>query len=114
MAVTGDPAARNRLLEKADGFFPWNSLVHFEFAKAWFERGAEDLGNVGRRDVDLRRSFASFERSLRLDPGALQTHFQFAQALLYTTYLSLPAPVSYFEEFKKASLPDRAQQPHLL
>ncbi|HEX2694458.1 MAG TPA: hypothetical protein VHP61_01790, partial [Acidobacteriota bacterium] len=103
-AVTDDPAARIRLLEKANGFFPWNDLVHFELGKAYFERGVEDLGNVGRRDADLRRSFVSFERSLRLDPGAVQTHFQFAQALLYMTYSSLPAPVSYFEEFKKSAL----------
>jgi len=103
-AVTDDPAARIRLLERADRFFPWDDLVHFELGKAYFERGIEDLRNVGRRDADLRRSFASFERSLSLDPGALQTHFQFAQALLYMTYLSLPAPVGYFEEFKKAAL----------
>lgn len=103
-AMSGDPAARIRLLEKANGFFPWNDLVHFELGKAYFERGVENLGNVGRRDADLRRSFANFERSLRLDPGALQTHFQFAQSLLYMTYLSLPAPVSWFEEYKKAAL----------
>lgn len=102
--MTDDPAARIRLLEKADSLFPWNDLVHFELGKAYFERGVENLGNVARRDVDLRKSFASFERSLRLDPGTLQTHFQFAQSLLYMTYLSLPAPVSYFEEFKKAAL----------
>ncbi len=103
-SMTGDPGARIRLLERADRFFPWNDLVHFELGKAYFERGIEDLGNVGRRDADLKRSFASFERSLRLDPGALQTHFEFAQSLLYMTYLSLPAPVSWFEEFKKAAL----------
>ncbi len=103
-AKADDPGARIRLLEKADRFFPWNDLVHFELGKAYFERGVEDIGNVARRDADLKRSFASFERSLRLDPGDLQTHFQFAQSLLYMTYLSLPAPVSYFDEFKKAAL----------
>ncbi len=103
-ALTEDPAARTRLLEKANAFFPWNPLVHFELGKAYFDRGIEDIGNVARRDADLRRSFASFERSLSLDPGALKTHFQFAQSLLYMTYLSLPAPVSYFEEYKKAAL----------
>jgi tetratricopeptide (TPR) repeat protein len=103
-ALTEDPAARIRLLEKANTFFPWSALVHFELGKAYFDRGIEDIGNVDRRDADLRSSFASFERSLRLDPGALQTHFQFAQSLLYMAYLSLPAPVSYFEEYKKAAL----------
>ena len=29
-AMAGDPAGRIRLLEKADRFFPWNDLVHFE------------------------------------------------------------------------------------
>ncbi len=103
-ALTEDPAGRTRLLEKANEFFPWNPLVHFELGKAYFDRGIEDIGNVARRDADLKRSFASFERSLSLDPGALQAHFQFAQSLLYMTFLSLPAPVSYFEEFKKAAL----------
>ncbi len=103
-ALTEDPAARTRLLEKANAFFPWNPLVHFELGKAYFDRATENIGNIARRDADLNRSFASFERSLSLDPGALQTHLQFAQSLLYMTYLSLPAPVSYFEEFKKAAL----------
>ncbi len=103
-ARADDPGERIRLLEKADRFFPWNDLVHFELGKAYFERGVEDIGNVARRDADLKRSFASFERSLRLDPGDLQTHFQFAQSLLYMSYLSLPAPVSFFDEFKKAAL----------
>ena len=103
-AGTDDPGARIRLLEKADRFFPWNDRVHFELGKAHFERGVEDIGNVARRAADLKRSFASFERALRLNPGDLQTHFQFAQNLLYMTYLSLPAPVSYFDEFKKAAL----------
>jgi hypothetical protein len=102
-SLTEDPGARIRLLERAEGFFPWNELVHYELGKAYFERGIEDIGNVSRRDADLKRSFAGFERSLRLDPGALQTHFQFAQSLLYMTYLSLPAPFSWFEEFKKAA-----------
>ena len=103
-ALTEDPGGRIRLLEKADRFFPWNHLVSFELGKAYFERGIEDIGDVARRDADLKRSFSSFERSLRFDPGDLQTHFQFAQSLLYMKYLSLPAPVSYFEELKKAAL----------
>ena len=99
-----DPAERIRLLERADGLFPWNAQVHFELGKAYFERGVEGLTDTSRRDASLRRSFEAFQRSLRLDPGALQTHFQFAQSLLYMTYLSLPAPVSWFEEYKKAAL----------
>ena len=99
-----DPAARVRLLEKANAFFPWNDLVHFELGKAYFELGNENLGEVGRRDADFRKGLRSFERSLRLSPGSLQAHFQMAQSLLYMTYLSLPVPVGYFEEYKKAAL----------
>jgi len=99
-----NPAERVRLLEKANTFFPWNDLVHFELGKAFFELGTENLGEVGRRDADFRKGLQSFERSLRLSPGSLQAHFQMAQSLLYMTYLSLPVPVGYFEEYKKAAL----------
>jgi tetratricopeptide (TPR) repeat protein len=100
----GDPAERVRLLEKANTFFPWNDLVHFELGKAFFELGTENLGEVGGRDADFRKGLQSFERSLRLSPGSLQAHFHMAQSLLYMTYLSLPVPVGYFEEYKKAAL----------
>jgi tetratricopeptide (TPR) repeat protein len=99
-----NPAERVRLLEKANAFFPWNDLVHFELGKALFERGNENLGEVPKRDADFRKGLQSFERSLRLSPGSLQAHFQMAQSLLYMTYLSLPVPVGYFEEYKKTAL----------
>ena len=98
-----DPAEKVRLLEKANKFFPWNDLVHFELGKAFFELGNENLGDVGRRDADFRKGLRAFETSLRLSPGSLQAHFQMAQSLLYMTYLSLPVPVGYFEEYKKAA-----------
>jgi hypothetical protein len=99
-----DAGERIRLLERAGGLFPWNAPVQFELGKAYFDRGVEHLTDTGRRDADFRKSFEAFQRSLRLDPGALQTHFQFAQSLLYMSYLSLPSPVSWFEEYKKSAL----------
>jgi tetratricopeptide (TPR) repeat protein len=99
-----NPAKKVRLLEKANRFFPWNDLVHFELGKAFFELGSENLGQVGRRDAGFRKGLQGFERSLRLSPGSLQAHFQMAQSLLYMTYLSLSVPVGYFEEYKKAAL----------
>jgi len=98
-----DPAGKVRLLEKANKFFPWNDLVHFELGRAYFELGNENLGRVGERDSDFRKGLRGFETSLRLSPGSLQTHFQMAQSLLYMTYLSLPVPIGYFEEYKKAA-----------
>jgi tetratricopeptide (TPR) repeat protein len=99
-----DPAERVRLLETANAFFPWNDLVQFELGKACFELGSENLGEVGRRDADFRKGLQGFETSLRLSPGSLQAHFQMAQSLLYMTYLSLPVPIGYFEEYKKTAL----------
>jgi len=97
------PEERIGLLRRAAAVYPWNDLVAFELGKATFERGAEALGDPAERDALLSQSVGSFLRSLRLNPGAPEVHFHFAQALLYMSYLSLPAPVPYFEEYKKAA-----------
>ncbi len=94
---------RIRLLRRAAAAYPWNDLVSFELGKAAFERGAEALGNPAERDALFSQAVGSFLRSLRLNPGSPEVHFHFAQTLLYMNYLSLPAPVSYFEEYKKAA-----------
>jgi hypothetical protein len=102
-APAAGPEERIRLLQRAAAVYPWNDLVAFELGKAAFERGAEALGNPAERDALFSRSVGSFLRSLRLNPGSPEVHFHFAQTLLYMDYLSLPAPVPYFEEYKKAA-----------
>lgn len=98
-----DPARRTRILRRANALFPWNSLVHFELGKAYFEQGAEALADPAARDAFFAKAVDSFLRSLRFDPGVPAVHFHLAQALLYMDFLSLPTPLPYFEEYKKAA-----------
>jgi tetratricopeptide (TPR) repeat protein len=102
-APAASPAERIRLLRRAAAAYPWNDLVPFELGKAYFELGAEALGNPAERDAFFSQAVGSFLRSLRLNPGSPEVHFHFAQTLLYMSYLSLPTPVPYFEEYKKAA-----------
>jgi len=97
------PEEKILLLRRAAAVYPWNDLVHFELGKAYFERGAEALGSPAARDALFSQAVGAFLRSLRLNPGSPEVHFHFAQTLLYMSYLSLPAPVPYFEEYKKAA-----------
>jgi tetratricopeptide (TPR) repeat protein len=102
-AVVTDPDAKIHLLERANAVFPWNDAVFFELGKVYFERGVESLADPAARDRLFRLSIASFLRSLRLDPSSPSAHFELAQTLLYMSYLSLPAPLGYFEEYKRAA-----------
>jgi hypothetical protein len=102
-AVETDPAARIRLLDRAAAAFPWNAQVFFELGRAHFSRGAEALNDPGSRDRSFGLAVADFLRSLRLDPGSSAAHFELGQTLLYMTYLGLPAPYGYFEEYKRAA-----------
>ncbi|HMA53894.1 MAG TPA: hypothetical protein VKT17_05505, partial [Acidobacteriota bacterium] len=102
-AVAAGPDEKIRLLLKADAVFPWNDAVPFELGKAYFERGAEALGDPAARDALFRRSIGSFLRSLRLNPGSPAAHFELAQTLLYASYAALPAPVAYFDEYRRAA-----------
>jgi len=97
------PEEKIHLLLRADAAYAWNDLVSFELGKAYFERGAEALGKPAERDALFSQAVGSFLRSLRLNPGSPEVHFHFAQTLLYMNFLSLPAPVLYFEEYKKAA-----------
>ena len=102
-AVATGPDAKIRLLRRANALFPWNDAVFFELGKVYFAQGAEALGNPAARDTLFRRSVDAYLRSLRLDPSSPAVHFELAQALLYMSYLSLPAPLGYFEEYKRAA-----------
>ncbi len=98
------PEDKIRLLHRANWFFPWNEQVFFELGRAYFELGDENLGTPGLRDASFSRSLENYMKAVRLNPGSLNIHFHFAQSLLYMEYLSLPTPLSYFEEYKKAAL----------
>jgi hypothetical protein len=102
-AVETDPEAKIRLLGRAAAAFPWNAEVSFELGRAYFSRAAEALGDPGTRDRSFELAVAAFLRSLRLDPGSSAAHFELAQTLLYTHYLGLPAPIGYFEEYRRAA-----------
>jgi len=102
-AGTSDPAAKTALLARANAVFPWNEAVHFELGKAYFEQGAEALGDPARRDSLFRRSVEAYLRSLRLDPSSPAAHFELGQALHYMSFLSLPAGLGYFDEYKRAA-----------
>ncbi len=98
-----DPAGKEKILELAGRVYPWNDQVWFELGKALFEKGTESLGEPRVRDAALAGSVRCFLEGLRLNPGSAAAHFELAQSLEYLRYLSLPAPVSYFDEFKKAA-----------
>jgi tetratricopeptide (TPR) repeat protein len=98
-----DPAGRVRLLGRAARLYPWNDRVYFELGKAFFAQGSEALGNPGLRDQAFDASARNLITALRLNPGSAEAHLYLAQALQYLTYLSLPTPVPYFEEYEKAA-----------
>lgn len=97
------PEAKTRLLVRANAVFPWNAAVHFELGRAYFESGAEALGEPEARDRFFGLAVESFQRSLRLDPASPETHFHLAQTLLDMSYVPLPAPLGHFDEYLKAA-----------
>ncbi|HSQ79155.1 MAG TPA: hypothetical protein VLN41_01040 [Candidatus Bathyarchaeia archaeon] len=97
------PDEKIRLLERAEAVFPWNGAVPFGLGQAYFAQGAEAMGDPAKRDDLFRKSIASYLRSLRLDPGSADAHFEFGQALLYAGYAGLPTPLAYFTEYKRAA-----------
>ncbi len=101
--VETDPEAKVRLLGRAERIFPWNAAVPFELGKAHFERAVAALSDPAVRDRSLGLSVEAFMRALRLDPGSPAAHFHLGQTLLYMSYLSLPAPLPYFEEYRRAA-----------
>ncbi len=102
-ATAGAPAEKVALLERAGRAYPWNARVSLELGKAWFEAGAQALGDVAARNAAFEKSVGQFLRSLRLEPGSAAAHFELAQALQYMSYLALPAPAAPFEEYRKAA-----------
>ncbi len=97
------PADRIKVLARASAWNPLDERALLQSGLARFREGSDNLGDAATRDASFRSAIADFQRSLRLNPGSLQGHFQFAQTLLYMTYLGLPTPSSSFEEYKKAA-----------
>jgi hypothetical protein len=104
-AKDGAAGAREkvRVLELAARVYPWNDDVDFELGKAAFEKAAESLGTAPVRDAALAASVRHFSRALRLNPGSAAGHVHLAQSLQYMSYLGLPVPAAYFDEYKKAA-----------
>lgn len=102
-AVAAGPEEKVRVLRRAAAVFPWNDAVHYELGRALFDRGAEALADPAARDADFGLSVGAFVRSLELNPCSPAAHFHLAQTLLYMSYLSLPAPHAFFDQYKKAA-----------
>jgi hypothetical protein len=100
---TADPAEKARILELAARVDPWNDRIYLELGRVFFELGAQSLGEPRVRDAAFDKSVRNLLRAIELNPGSAAAHFELAQALQYLSYLSLPVPVSYFEEYKKAA-----------
>jgi len=92
------------ILEKADRFYPFNDLVHYELGKAYFDLGMSDLEEKEPRETYLHKSIQSFTRSLRINPASFFSHFNFAQSLVFMSYLSPSFDVNFYEEYRKAAL----------
>jgi len=101
--VESRPEAKISLLRRADRLFPWNDAVPFELGKAYFQQGAEALGDPAARDRLFGLSLGSFLRSLRLNPASPAAHFELGQTLLYLSYLGRPASLRYFDEYRRAA-----------
>jgi hypothetical protein len=92
-----------RVLEQEQFLIPLNDLVDLELAKAYFERGISHLGNLERRDQDLKRAYDRFLRSLTLNPFSPAAHFYFAQSLDYIQFIDIPVQDNSLDEYKKAA-----------
>ena len=96
--------AKIKNLEEANQFYPFNDGVYYELGKAYFDQAISNLGNIELRNDYLQKSSLNFSRSLRINPTSLFAHFNFAQSLLYMSYLSFPSDVNCYEEYRKAAL----------
>lgn len=98
-----DTTKRITILEKEQKSWPLNDLVYYELGKAYFDQGLSRLEDSQLRDKDFQKSYQNYVLSLEVNPFSAYVHFDLAQVLLYMDFLSLPAPLNYFEEYKKAA-----------
>ena len=92
-----------KVLKAANRYFSSNDLVYYELGKAYFDLGIKNLQNQELRDEYLQESIRNFNRSLKINPASIFGHFNFAQSLLYMSYLQPSFEVNYYDEFKKAA-----------
>jgi len=107
-----DIEKKSNVLERAYRLYPLNDLISHELGKANFDLGIRNLSNDKRHSLlYFQESVRRFDQSLRLNPLSAFSHFNYAQCLLYKSYLSpydLPNGQTLqsmaLEEYKKAAL----------
>jgi len=91
------------VLEKSISFYPINDLVFYEKGKAYFDLALDNLNDNSSSEEFLKKSINSFKKSLKSNPASYFSHFDFAQSLLYFSYLFPSLNVNSDEEYKKAA-----------
>ena len=99
-----DNEKKIKILERANRIFPSNDLIFYEMGKAYFDLGIESLNDKALSEAYLRKSIDSFARSIKINPASSFSHFNFAQSLLYMSYISPSPDFNCYEEYRKAAL----------
>jgi len=99
-----DNEKKIKILERASRIFASNDLVFYEMGKAYFDLGIESLDDKALSEAYLRKSIESFARSIKINPASFFSHFNFAQSLLYMSYISSAFDINFYDEYRKAAL----------
>lgn len=99
-----DNEKKIKILERANWIFPSNDLVFYEMGKANFDLGIESLNDKALSEAYLRKSIESFARSIKINPASFFSRFNFAQSLLYMSYISPAFDINFYDEYRKAAL----------
>jgi tetratricopeptide (TPR) repeat protein len=99
-----DNEKKIKILERANQIFPSNDLVFYELGKAYFDLGVGSLNDKALSEAYFRKSIESFARSIRINPASFFSHFNFAQSLLYMSYISPSPDFNSYDEHRKAAL----------
>jgi len=99
-----DTEKKIEVLERANLFYPYNDLIYYELGKAYFDLGIKNISRKEVRETYLRESLQNYIRFLQINPASPFGHFNFAQSLLYMSYVTPTSDIDYFKEYKKAAL----------
>jgi len=99
-----EPEKKIEILERANLFYPYNDLIYYELGKAYFDLGIANINRKEVRNTYFQESLENFIRFLQINPASPFGHFNFAQSLLYMSYVTPTSDLDYFEEYKKAAL----------
>ena len=99
-----DTEKKIEVLERANLFYPYNDLIYYELGKAYFDLGIKNISRKEVRETYLRESLQNYIRFLQINPASPFGHFNFAQSLLYMSYVAPTSDIDYFKEYKKAAL----------